>query len=95
MSGRAWYVFALTGHFAHNLRLPQHNKLKEYKHTVDRLRKELKEAKEQAIAARARYTDWNKELQDRVAGLRTEKKAWTAEAAAMRAAEKEAKVGRA
>ncbi|KAL1944505.1 hypothetical protein VTO73DRAFT_2935 [Trametes versicolor] len=68
-----------------------HNKLKEYKHTVDRLRKELKEAKEQAIAARARYTDWNKELQDRVAGLRTEKKAWTAEAAAMRAAEKEAK----
>ncbi|KAI0780854.1 Hamartin protein-domain-containing protein [Trametes elegans] len=68
-----------------------HNKLKEYKHTVTRLRQELKEAKEQAIAARTRYTDWNRELQDRIAGLRAEKKAWTNEAAGMRAAEKEAK----
>ncbi|KAI8998572.1 hypothetical protein BD414DRAFT_533409 [Trametes punicea] len=68
-----------------------HNKLKEYKHTVIRLRQELKEAKEQAIAARTRYTDWNRELQERIAGLRTEKKTWTTEAAAMRAAEKEAK----
>ncbi|CDO69547.1 hypothetical protein BN946_scf184785.g52 [Trametes cinnabarina] len=68
-----------------------HNKLKEYKHTVTRLRKELKEAKEQAIAARTRYTDWNRELQDRIAGLRMEKKAWITEAAAMRATEKEAK----
>ncbi|KAI0362191.1 hypothetical protein OH77DRAFT_1515479 [Trametes cingulata] len=68
-----------------------HNKLKEYKHTVTRLRHELKEAKEQAIVARARYTDWNKELQERIAGLRSEKKTWTSQAAAMRAAEKEAK----
>ncbi|KAI0374969.1 hypothetical protein BV20DRAFT_1033007 [Pilatotrama ljubarskyi] len=68
-----------------------HNKLKEYKHMVTRLRHELKEAKEQAIVARARYTDWNKELQERIAGLRSEKKTWTSQAAAMRAAEKEAK----
>ncbi|KAI0665193.1 hypothetical protein C8Q70DRAFT_942766 [Cubamyces menziesii] len=68
-----------------------HNKLKEYKHTVIRLRQELEKAKEQALAARTRYTDWNRELQDRISGLRTEKKTWTTEAAAMRAAEKEAK----
>lgn len=44
------------------------------------------------MAQRARYTDWNKQLQDRVTVLRDEKKTWTSEAAAMRAAEKEAKV---
>ncbi|KAH9946055.1 uncharacterized protein BXZ73DRAFT_86256 [Epithele typhae] len=47
--------------------------------------------KGQAAAQRARYTDWNKELQDRLTTLRNEKKTWTSEAAAMRAAEKEAK----
>ena len=51
-----------------------------------------KEEKEQAAAQRLRYTDWNKELQDRIAALRVEKKTWTSEAATMRAAEKEAKV---
>ncbi|KAI1795805.1 hypothetical protein LXA43DRAFT_989612 [Ganoderma leucocontextum] len=68
-----------------------HNKLKEYKHMVARLRRELKEGKDQAVTQRLRYTDWNKELQDRIAALRDEKKAWTNEAATMRAAEKEAK----
>ena len=73
--------------------LPQHNRLKEYKHREARLRQELKEEKDQAAAQRLRYTDWNKELQDRNVALRAEKKAWTSEAAAMRAAEKEARVG--
>ncbi|KAI0636896.1 hypothetical protein C8Q77DRAFT_1215790 [Trametes polyzona] len=68
-----------------------HNKLKEYKHTVTRLRHELKEAKKQAIVARKRYTDWNKELQDKMIELRKEKQTRDAEAAAMSAAEKEAK----
>ena len=57
-----------------------------------RLRRELKEGKDQAVTQRLRYTDWNKELQDRIAVLRDEKKAWMSEAATMRAAEKEAKV---
>ncbi|TBU50853.1 hypothetical protein BD309DRAFT_1025514 [Dichomitus squalens] len=68
-----------------------HNKLKEYKHMVTRLRRELKEEKDQAVTQRLRYTDWNRELQDRIAALRAEKKKWTSEAASMRAAEKEAK----
>lgn len=71
--------------------LPQHNRLKEYKHREARLRQELKEEKDQAAAQRIRYTDWNKELQDRITALRAEKKTWTSEAVAMRAAEKEAK----
>lgn len=59
---------------------------------VARLRRELKEGKDQAVTQRLRYTDWNRELQDRIAVLRDEKKAWMSEAATMRAAEKEAKV---
>ena len=70
--------------------LPQHNRLKEYKHREARLRQELKEEKDQAAVQRIRYTDWNKELQDRITALRAEKKTWTSEAAVMRAAEKEA-----
>lgn len=61
---------------------------------VTRLRRELKEEKSQAVTQRARYTDWNKELQDRLTSLRNEKKTWTSEAAAMRATEKEARVSR-
>ena len=72
--------------------LLQHNRLKEYKHREARLRQELKEEKDQAAVQRIRYTDWNKELQDRITALRAEKKTWTSEAAVMRAAEKEAKV---
>ncbi|KAI0647121.1 hypothetical protein C8Q79DRAFT_1000140 [Trametes meyenii] len=68
-----------------------HNRLKDQKHTVIRLRQDIKEAKKQAIAARTRYTDWNQKLQDRIAALRAEKSTWMSEAAAMRAAEKEAK----
>ena len=59
---------------------------------ASRLRRELKEGKDQAVTQRLRYTDWNKELQDRIAVLRDEKKAWMSEAATMHAAEKEAKV---
>ena len=72
--------------------MPQHNKLKEYKHMVARTRRELKGEKDQAVAQRLRYTDWNKELQDRIVALRAEQKNWMSEAASMRAAEKEAKV---
>ena len=43
---------------------------------VTRLRRELKEGKDPAVTQRLRYTDWNKELQDRIAVLRDEKKAW-------------------
>ncbi|KAI0670310.1 hypothetical protein C8Q78DRAFT_1191212 [Trametes maxima] len=68
-----------------------HNRLKDQKHTVIRLRQDIKEAKKQAIAARTRYTDWNQKLQDRIAVLRAEKTTWMSEAAAMRAAEKEAR----
>lgn len=59
---------------------------------VTRLRRELKDEKGQAAVQRTRYTDWNKQLQDRLTALRDEKKTWTSEAAAMRAAEKEARV---
>ncbi|KAI0748197.1 hypothetical protein C8Q80DRAFT_1219448 [Daedaleopsis nitida] len=68
-----------------------HNTLREYKHQVTGLRQELKVEKEQAVAQRMRYTDWNKELQERITVLRGEKKTWMSEAAAMRAAEKEAR----
>ena len=59
---------------------------------MTRLRQELKEEKDQAATQRIHYTGWNKELQDRITALRAEKKTWTNEAAAMRAAEKEARV---
>ncbi|KAH9856954.1 hypothetical protein C2E23DRAFT_806091 [Lenzites betulinus] len=67
------------------------DKLKEYKRKVASLRDELKQTKDEAMRARARYLDWNGQLQDRMVKLGTEKKAWTREAAAMRAAEQEAK----
>ncbi|KAI0831375.1 hypothetical protein BC628DRAFT_1311767 [Trametes gibbosa] len=67
------------------------DKLKEYKRKVTSLRDELKQAKEEAMRARARYLDWNGQLQERMVKLSAEKKTWTREAAAMRAAEQEAK----
>ena len=39
------------------------------------------------------YADWNKKLQDKIRDFRNEKTAWLSEAAALRAADKEAKVG--
>lgn len=69
----------------------QHNTLKDYKHQVTGLRQQVKTEKQQAAAQRMLYTNWNQELNERIAVLRGEKKTWTTEAAAMRAAEKEAK----
>ena len=70
----------------------QHNRLREYKSEVYRLKKDLKDQKEQAQTMKNQFSDWNKKLQDRVRDFRTEKAAWLSEAAALRAADKEAKV---
>ncbi|KAL6300529.1 Hamartin protein-domain-containing protein [Sparassis latifolia] len=68
-----------------------HNKLREYKSEVYRLQRELKEHKEQASSVKNQYADWNRKLQDKVMEFRNEKKSWMSEAAAMRAADREAK----
>lgn len=70
----------------------QHNKMREYKSEVHRLQRELNTHKEQASTLKNQYGDWNKKLQDKVRDLRAEKSSWQAEASAMRAADKEAKV---
>lgn len=56
------------------------------------MQRELKEHKEQASKIKNEYVDYNRKLQDKLAELRNEKKTWMVEAAAMRAADKEAKV---
>lgn len=56
------------------------------------MQRELKEHKEQASKIKTEYAAYNKGLQDKLVEFRNEKKAWMAEAAAMRAADKEAKV---
>ena len=71
----------------------QHNRLREYKSEVYRLQKDLKEQKEQGLSVKNQYADWNKKLQDKIRDFRNEKTAWLSEAAALRAADKEAKVG--
>ncbi|PCH38043.1 hypothetical protein WOLCODRAFT_114704 [Wolfiporia cocos MD-104 SS10] len=68
-----------------------HNRLREYKAEVAQLQARLRERKEQASTMNNQYADWNKKLQDRLADMKQEKKRWEAEAAAMRAADKEAK----
>ncbi|OBZ75601.1 Tuberous sclerosis 1 [Grifola frondosa] len=68
-----------------------HNKMREYKSEVLRLRKALTEHKEQATSVKNQYIDWNRKLQDMLTQLRKERETWTAGAAAMRVAEKEAK----
>ena len=66
--------------------------MRELKAEVYRLQKSLKDQKEQASNMKNQYGDWNKKLQDKLCDLRTEKASWSAEAAAMRAADQEAKV---
>ncbi|EMD38392.1 hypothetical protein CERSUDRAFT_113551 [Gelatoporia subvermispora B] len=68
-----------------------HNKLREYKAEVARLKRELSEHKDQATKTKNNYMDWNRELQDKLSEFRNEKKMWQADAAAKRAADKEAK----
>ncbi|KAJ3531685.1 hypothetical protein NM688_g7540 [Phlebia brevispora] len=68
-----------------------HNRLREYKSEVYRLQKDLKEQKEQALSVKNQYADWNKKLQDKIRDFRTERSNWLSEAAAIRAADKEAK----
>ena len=67
--------------------------MREYKSEVFRLKRDLREQKEQALTMKNQFSDWNKKLQDRVREYRNEKTAWLSEAAALRAADKEAKVG--
>ncbi|CCM02390.1 uncharacterized protein FIBRA_04488 [Fibroporia radiculosa] len=68
-----------------------HNKLREYKAEVFRFQRELKEHKEHATTMKHQYMDWNQKMQDKLMEFRTEKKSWMAEAAALRAADQEAK----
>ncbi|KAH9952233.1 hypothetical protein B0H21DRAFT_716276 [Amylocystis lapponica] len=68
-----------------------HNKMREYKAEVFRLQKELQDHKDQTSTVKGHFADWNKKLQDKLTEFRNEKKSWIAEAAAMRAADKEAK----
>jgi hypothetical protein len=70
----------------------QHNKLREYKGEIYRLQKGLKEHKEQALAVRNEYANWNKKLQDKIKDFRQEKSSWQTEATEMRAAHKELQV---
>lgn len=72
--------------------LAQHNKLRQYKAQVQSLEQELREHKEQSTSAKNKYADWNTELQKKLTEFREEKKAWVSEAAALRTAEKEARV---
>ena len=66
--------------------------MRELKAEVYRLQKSLKDHKEQASNMKNQYADWNQKLQDKLRDLKTEKTSWSAEAAAMRAADQEAKV---
>ena len=56
------------------------------------LERELKEHKEQAIAARGKYAEYNNELHQKIHAFREEKKGWIMEAAVLRKKEKEAQV---
>ena len=72
--------------------MTKHNKLREYKGEIYRLQKDLKDHKEQALATRNEYANWNKKLQDKIKDFRAEKSSWQTEATEMRAAHKELKV---
>ncbi|KAI0093876.1 hypothetical protein BDY19DRAFT_919402 [Irpex rosettiformis] len=69
----------------------KHNKLREYKGEIYRLQKDLKDHKEQSLATRNEYANWNKKLQDKIKDFRHEKSSWQTEATEMRAAHKELK----
>jgi len=68
-----------------------HNRLREYKSEVSRLQRQLKEQKEQSSRVTNQYKDWNSKMQDKLRDFREKEQAWQVEAAAMRAADKEAK----
>lgn len=73
-------------------RLPQHNKLREYKGEVARLQKELKDHKEQAFSMKNKYAQWNAELQAKVRDFREQKRNWTIDVAALQASDAQHKV---
>lgn len=80
------------GNRFHFILFLQSNKLRQYKAQVHSLEREIHEHKEQSSSAKNKYADWNNELQKRLREFREEKKRWVTETAAMRTAEKEARV---
>lgn len=56
------------------------------------LESELREQRNSSTAFKEQYTDWNAELQKKLRDFREEKKSWILESAALRTAEKGAKV---
>ncbi|EAU88254.2 hypothetical protein CC1G_03926 [Coprinopsis cinerea okayama7 len=64
-----------------------YNKLRKYRNQVKALETELHEHKTQTAAAKSRYADWTKELQDKLKILREDKKKLVAEANAVRSSE--------
>ncbi|KZT26270.1 hypothetical protein NEOLEDRAFT_1132306 [Neolentinus lepideus HHB14362 ss-1] len=68
-----------------------HNKLREYKSQVNRLRQELKQYKEQTATAKQMYVNWNQEQQNKLRNFREQWKAWQSEATILRNENKEAK----
>ncbi|KAI0703639.1 Hamartin protein-domain-containing protein [Cytidiella melzeri] len=83
------YQDRVLSRFAEVERQGLHNKLREYKGEIYRLQKGLKDHKEQALAVRNEYANWNKKLQDKIKDFRQEKSSWQTEATEMRAANKE------
>lgn len=70
----------------------QYNKLRNYRSQVAALEAELRSHKASATSTKERYADWNTELQKKLQDFRDQKKAWINEEAALRTADKEAKV---
>lgn len=67
--------------------------MRELKAEVHRLQKELKDHKDQTSTMKNQYLDYNQKLEEKIQKLRSEKSSWSAEATAMRAADKELRVG--
>lgn len=80
------------GNGCHFILVLQSNKLRQYKAQVHSLEREIHEHKAQSSSAKNKYADWNNGLQTRLREFREEKKRWVSETAAMRTAEKEARV---
>ncbi|TFK54957.1 hypothetical protein OE88DRAFT_1717047 [Heliocybe sulcata] len=68
-----------------------HNKLREYKSQVNRLRQELKQYKEQTAATKQMYVNWNQEQQNKLRASREQLKALQAQTTLLRNENKEAK----
>ncbi|KAJ7285718.1 hypothetical protein C8J57DRAFT_1285608 [Mycena rebaudengoi] len=67
-----------------------YNKLRNYRSQVAKLEEELRHHKTSASSSKVKYADWNSELQKKLQDFRDQKKSWVNEAAALRAADKEA-----